>query len=335
MSAGSIVARIMQGDTRGIRGSRPGRGKKSRTATARVGICSVGHGATAGATSAGAVTVPGGTVHELVPRHAAAAALTSSGEGTSRVLLALVWQRFLDGAWTVVDAFSSKERCYLLVDARGQALPSPQTARNARDLAVLQRALGGEMQKVVALELARSGASISHAAASALRLLGLELSARRAPMLLILCACAHARGSATAVARISPLDGDPDGRFLISAERPDRALSDVLSPAERDVVAGIVEGQTNTAIAGQVKSVRTVANQVASAFRKLGVGSRAELLWRLARSALEVADTGARECAVALVAPSPSQAAEADAQRGPSEGERATRLFADSTPTPA
>jgi DNA-binding NarL/FixJ family response regulator len=282
------------------------------------------------------VPFPAGNLHTLLPRHAAAAAAqASSSEGASRVLLALVWQRFLDGAWTVVDAFSSKERCYLLVDARGRE-PSRRSARNARDLAVLQRALGGEMQKVVALELARSGASISHAAASALRLLGLDLSARRAPMFLIQCACAHAQGSTTATARMSPLDGDPGARFLLSTERPDRELSDVLSPAERAVVGGIVDGQTNTAIAGQSKSVRTVANQVASVFRKLGVGSRAELLWQLSRRALERVDAAAPESAAVLLGPAPPpQNAQAKAQRDPTDGERATRLLADSAPATA
>lgn len=325
----------MQGDTRKIRGSRPGRAKKSRAGTPGGDICSVGDGATFGAPPAGLVPFPARNLHTLLPRHAAAAAQASSSEGTSCVLLALVWQRFLDGAWTVVDAFSSEERCYLLVDARGRE-PSRRSARNARDLAVLQRALGGEMQKVVALDLARSGASISHAAASALRLLGLELSARRAPMFLIQCACAHAQGSTTATARMSPLDGDPGARFLLSIERPDRELSDVLSPAERAVVGGIVEGQTNTAIAGQAKSVRTVANQVASAFRKLGVGSRAELLWQLSRRALERVDAAAPDSAAVLLGPAPPpQSAQSKAQRDPNDGERATRLLADSAPATA
>jgi DNA-binding NarL/FixJ family response regulator len=291
------------------------------------------------AVPAALVPFPIRNVHALAPDYDPLPTHANSGDGRSRVLLAVVWQRFLEGAWTVVDAFSSQERCYLLVDTRAQdAGRCPPTARNARDLAVLQRALGGEMQKVVALELARSGAAISHAATSALRLLGLELSARRAPVLLILCACAHACKSTRAAARISPLDGDSGARFLISAERPDRELPDVLSPAEREVVRGIVEGQTNTAIARGAKSVRTVANQVASVFRKLGVGSRAELLRQLSSSALASAeDAGAFEAAVPLLAPasSPPQNAASDAERGESPSESATRLLADSAPATA
>lgn len=51
-----------------------------------------------------------------------------------------------------------------------------------------------------------------------------------------------------------------------------------LSLAERDVAALIVRGCSNEEIARtRNKSVRTIANQVASAMRKLGVGSRVEL----------------------------------------------------------
>lgn len=55
-----------------------------------------------------------------------------------------------------------------------------------------------------------------------------------------------------------------------------------LTGAERDVLRMIVAGQSNAAIARQRRrSVRTVANQIASIFRKLGVGSRAELIARM------------------------------------------------------
>src|SRR5260221_10104077 len=55
-----------------------------------------------------------------------------------------------------------------------------------------------------------------------------------------------------------------------------------LSKGERAVVGLAVFGLSNQEIARQRgSSPRTVANQLASAYRKLGVGSRAELLARL------------------------------------------------------
>ncbi|HEY1695349.1 MAG TPA: helix-turn-helix transcriptional regulator [Polyangiaceae bacterium] len=52
-----------------------------------------------------------------------------------------------------------------------------------------------------------------------------------------------------------------------------------LTPAELEVARCAVSGMSNRTIARwRGSSVRTVANQLASVFRKLGVGSRAELV---------------------------------------------------------
>ena len=54
-----------------------------------------------------------------------------------------------------------------------------------------------------------------------------------------------------------------------------------LTAAEEVVVRGVFDGKSNDAIARERgTSPRTVANQVASAFRKHGVSSRAELVAR-------------------------------------------------------
>ena len=61
-----------------------------------------------------------------------------------------------------------------------------------------------------------------------------------------------------------------------------------LSPAEADVVALAGEGMSNPEIAAQRgTSVRTVANLLARAYRKLGVGSRVS-----ASAALAMASAG-------------------------------------------
>lgn len=54
---------------------------------------------------------------------------------------------------------------------------------------------------------------------------------------------------------------------------------DALSSAERDVVAHVLEGWTQAQIADYRKtSPRTVAKQLESAYRRLGVSSRAQLV---------------------------------------------------------
>lgn len=51
-----------------------------------------------------------------------------------------------------------------------------------------------------------------------------------------------------------------------------------LTPAEREVLAQLLEGRTNAEIGvHRGTSARTVANQTASIFKKLGVSSRLEL----------------------------------------------------------
>lgn len=51
-----------------------------------------------------------------------------------------------------------------------------------------------------------------------------------------------------------------------------------LTPAERAVARALLKGQSNSAIATtRGSSERTVGNQVASVFRKLGIASRSEL----------------------------------------------------------
>lgn len=69
-----------------------------------------------------------------------------------------------------------------------------------------------------------------------------------------------------------------DATFIVmSLPSPDGA-GPALTAAEREVRDALVRGETNNQIAAaRGTSVRTVANQVASLMRKLGVGSRAEL----------------------------------------------------------
>lgn len=75
--------------------------------------------------------------------------------------------------------------------------------------------------------------------------------------------------------------------LVLSTSRPPSIAS--LSETERLVLRALLAGDSNAAIARRRgTSVRTCANQVASIFRKLGVGSRAELAaYELLRVELE------------------------------------------------
>jgi DNA-binding NarL/FixJ family response regulator len=76
------------------------------------------------------------------------------------------------------------------------------------------------------------------------------------------------------------LDGDEYAVLSIPADAP--ALPASLTEAERQICQLVFEGASNAAIARRRgTSVRTVANQLASIYQKLGVSSRIELVARL------------------------------------------------------
>lgn len=74
--------------------------------------------------------------------------------------------------------------------------------------------------------------------------------------------------------------GDDD--LVVISVSSARSTPDALTPAEREVAAATIEGDSTAVIARRRgRSPRTIANQLASIYRKLGVSSRAELAARL------------------------------------------------------
>jgi DNA-binding NarL/FixJ family response regulator len=74
------------------------------------------------------------------------------------------------------------------------------------------------------------------------------------------------------------LEDDLGTYVVISLPPPLTALLGRCTPAERDVLPDLIAGRSNSEIARRRRrSVRTVANQVASLLRRLGAGSRREL----------------------------------------------------------
>jgi DNA-binding NarL/FixJ family response regulator len=69
---------------------------------------------------------------------------------------------------------------------------------------------------------------------------------------------------------------------VISAPMAPRALPGNLTAAEASVLSAVALGRSNRQIAAERQtSIRTVANQVASLYRKVRVASRAELVLQL------------------------------------------------------
>jgi DNA-binding NarL/FixJ family response regulator len=71
---------------------------------------------------------------------------------------------------------------------------------------------------------------------------------------------------------------------VVSVPAADDELQDLLTPAEHEVARDAANGLSNAAIARRRgRKERTIANQLASIYKKLGVGSRAELAVLFAR----------------------------------------------------
>jgi DNA-binding NarL/FixJ family response regulator len=78
--------------------------------------------------------------------------------------------------------------------------------------------------------------------------------------------------------RISELDFGHERYMVLSYPVPRWTLPAVLTAAETEVVRAILAGESREAVAkARGSSLRTVANLLAQAFRKLGVRSRVEL----------------------------------------------------------
>jgi DNA-binding CsgD family transcriptional regulator len=123
---------------------------------------------------------------------------------------------------------------------------------------------------------------VATVSAAALRGLGLACRPRETPLLVVMMAQAwHGLG-----AHWAPVDCrlTPSGprTSLLSVSRPDGWLDGVLSPCERKVLRHRVDGLSHDDVARHCEiSRRTVANQIASGYRKLGVSGRLELLNRI------------------------------------------------------
>lgn len=180
------------------------------------------------------------------------------------------WVRALyDGRWSVVrrqDLDGSV--CFLAV--RNPVDGAPMRRLDASELRVVTAMLGDVPVKALADELGISEATFSRHASSALRKLGVG---SRGELILV-------------VGAIGWLGIPPSGetfRFVWELQRLLAARG--LTPAESALVPLLVTGCSDARIA-EVRGTarRTVANQCASIYRKLGVSTRHELAYAILRA---------------------------------------------------
>lgn len=145
---------------------------------------------------------------------------------------------------------------------------------------VLELALRGHSQKFIGLELGRAPSTIALRLRRALESMGIRTGSAAMPTALVYIAQVAWGTVPQLLGNIAPVPGKPAHR-LISLRRPDPRALEVLSPAEVEVVALLVEGKVRKQIAElRGTSKRTLANQLADIYRKLHLTGRVPLLIR-------------------------------------------------------
>jgi DNA-binding CsgD family transcriptional regulator len=188
-----------------------------------------------------------------------------------------LWSALVSGRARIVDSGVTEAHHYFqLVKSN----PAPcRTALSDSRVRMFERVLLGDAPKVVAIEAGCSTSTVATAVGDCLSAMGLERRCSRVPALLVLML--HAlRGKASRVAfHVESAPGQREDRQLVSSARLELCLTRRLSASELAVVSLLVEGKNHVEIARHRGSAaRTVANQIASVYRKLGISGRIDLL---------------------------------------------------------
>jgi DNA-binding CsgD family transcriptional regulator len=192
--------------------------------------------------------------------------------------LALLWRDLVTGESRVVRSFACEQRCYLLLGQRRSGEPRPRRPQ-ARKIRILESLFFLGAQKNVALEFGVSLSSVAGVTKECLEALGLPSQPSRVSPLVIAAAHAARRETTVCWGRASRFEHAGRSYRVVSLDRPDAELSSLLTPAQYEVVRLRIEGKSHVEIAVlRRRSRRTIANQLAESFRRLGVSGRSELI---------------------------------------------------------
>lgn len=206
-------------------------------------------------------------------------ALEASRQSDTRIDCARVWHDLMLGRAVITHDFLRDERSFLVIARRSTEHPT-----SARNLAILERVLLGTDPKVVSIELDLASSTIACALKLALEAMGLRCCPSKVPLLFAMLARAAKSGAQLLHGRSGELEHRGLDCQLLSAPIPEPAFGGLLSPAVRAVVRMRVEGRSHAEIAATRRtSPRTVANQLAAAFQRLGISGRSDLIELMAR----------------------------------------------------
>ncbi|MEZ4263509.1 MAG: helix-turn-helix transcriptional regulator [Polyangiaceae bacterium] len=178
------------------------------------------------------------------------------------------WRALLAGEYTLLDRFESDGRRFVVAIPNRPAVRDPR-GLSPREAVVAAWAARGHSDKLIAYELGVATGTVTALMNRALRKLGAktrtELARRMTPP--------------TDIERVR-VDGEQELVVLSStSDGADDARLASLSDAERAVVLEAAKGMRNDDIARRRGvSAKTIANQLASAYKKLGVATRVDLV---------------------------------------------------------
>jgi len=215
----------------------------------------------------------------------ASAVLRSLAAGRDAALsqsfdLSRLWLELCRGTWRFRDTFATDSRYVALIEEPSARFPQPLKACK---LAVLKRVLLGEPPKAVAMELRMGLSSVAAAIQDCLLGMGIPGRLSQASVLLTMAACAaHQPERSPTLGRLSRVHANGEAFWVVSVARPDLSFPVRLSHAEAAVVRELVAGRSHAQISNsRATSPRTIANQLATVFRKFGVSGRGAVVHRL------------------------------------------------------
>jgi DNA-binding CsgD family transcriptional regulator len=210
---------------------------------------------------------------------------TFAGYDFRRTSLSSIWDDLAAGKYRIRFSFVTRAHLGFVLEASGPG-PEYESATYRRNVRVLKSYLRLASQKLVADEFGLAHSTVATAARDCMRVWGLSCRPAHAPTLLALAACASDTYPIFAEEYRRTQPGTGLVHRLLRTARPENELEALLTPAQFEVVSLLAEGHAHRKLAElRHCSPRTVANQLASAFQRLKVSGRGELLVRLAQRA--------------------------------------------------
>ena len=198
--------------------------------------------------------------------------------------LSALWTELVSGFCKIESGGFTAQSCSLVVTRAHRTARAEGGRLPLRDIEVLERSLTEGVRKSVAVDFGLCPSSVAEILRRCFVFMGLSCWPSRIPLLLVMAVHAKRGFESSRAAKLILAQNQQFSRQTISAVRPDSELESWLSPAEYAVTRLLVEGKSYAELADlRGTSKRTVANQLASAFHRLHISGRADLLCLLAK----------------------------------------------------